>query len=102
MPEGRASLKAITIQEHNQEHIQEHNLEHNREHNHPMSEDIVKRMEGVNDPADWSPCSGCFFYKHLDDINFVLNSSSTCQEKFKEQQFSKSSTLGIDTNFDIL
>ena len=27
-------------------------------------------MEGVNDPDDWSPCSGCLFYKHLDDANF--------------------------------
>ena len=35
-----------------------------------ISEDIVKRMEGVNDPEDWSPCSGCLFYKHLDDTNF--------------------------------
>ena len=33
---------------------------------YPMGEDIVKRMEGVNDPEDWSPCSGCLFYKHLD------------------------------------
>jgi len=30
---------------------------------YPMSEDIVKRMEVVNDPEDWSPCSGCLFYK---------------------------------------
>ena len=36
------------------------------------NEDIVKRMEGVNDPEDWSPCSDCL-YKHLNDANFVLN-----------------------------
>ena len=39
---------------------------------HPISEDIVKRMEGVNDPEDWSPCSDCLFYKHVNDANFVL------------------------------
>ena len=46
-------------------------------------------MEGVNDPEDWSPCSDYLFYKRLDDINFVLYSSPTCQENFKTQQFSK-------------
>ena len=39
---------------------------------HPISEDIVKRMERVNDPEDWSPCSDCLFYKHVNDANFVL------------------------------
>ena len=33
----------------------------------------LTHMEGVNDPEDWSPCSDCLFYKHLNDVNFVLN-----------------------------
>ena len=36
---------------------------------YPISEGNVKRMEGVNDPEDWSPCSDYLFYKRLDDIN---------------------------------
>ena len=45
---------------------------------HPISEDNVKRMEGVNDPEDWSPCSGCLFYKHLDDTNFNVTYCIPC------------------------
>jgi len=41
---------------------------------YPISEDIIKRMEGVNDPEDWSPCSDYLFYKRLDDINFQKSS----------------------------
>ena len=37
---------------------------------HPIRKDNVKCMEGVYDPEDWSPCSGCLFYKHLDGTNF--------------------------------
>jgi protein-arginine kinase len=44
---------------------------------HPIGEDIVKRMEGVNDPEDWSPCSGCLFFSltpghpcHIDDARY--------------------------------
>ena len=44
------------------------------------SEDIVKRMEGVNDPEDWSPCSDFLFYKHLNDANFVLNQKNNTVE----------------------
>ena len=35
-------------------------------------------MEGVNDPEDWSPCSGCLFYKHLDDANFNVTYCIPC------------------------
>ena len=35
-------------------------------------------MEGVNDPEDWSPCSGCLFYKHLDDTNFNVTYCIPC------------------------
>ena len=45
---------------------------------HPISEDNVKCMEGVNDPEDWSPCSDYLFYKHLDDTNFNVTYCIPC------------------------
>ena len=38
---------------------------------YPICEDIIKRMEGVNDPEDWGPCSGCLFYKLLDNTILI-------------------------------
>ena len=45
---------------------------------HPISKDDVKCMVGVYDPEDWSPCSGCLFYKHLDDTNFNVTYCIPC------------------------